>query len=128
VAASANPLQATSLLTYSFFILTTTPGSAFAEVSDKEPTSGELWLAGLIVAMLCFAAACFRPKLGAAAAAAFCLWGLSIILEIHSPDIMPYLRAEQGISYYVQAYIAFSLPFCGIALGVICRRRKSRRA
>lgn len=126
VAASANRVEATSLLTSSFFILATIPGSAFAEVSDKEPTSGALWLAGLIVAVLCFAAASFRPWFGVAVIATFCLWCLSIILEIHSPDIMPHLIAEQGLGYYVQAYFAFGLPFCSTALGLMSNRRRTR--
>lgn len=108
-------------------MLAITPGLALAEVSDKEPTSGFLWSAGLMTALLCFIAARFKPWLGILIVTVFAVWCATISVEIHSNAIMPYLIAEQGVGYYVQAYLASGLPFIGGGLGILDKRRTRHR-
>lgn len=98
------------------------PASAFAEVSDKEPTATLFWAVGLTAALLCFLLTRLRPWLGKAVFLFALLWFAVLFWEIHSPDISRHLQREQGLIYYLQAYAAFVAVICGFALGY--RRRK----
>lgn len=98
------------------------PASAFAEVSDKEPTPTLFWTVGLTAALLCCLLTRLRPWLGKAVFLFALLWFAMLFWEIHSPDISRHLQREQGLIYYLQAYAAFVAVICGFALGY--RRRK----
>lgn len=93
------------------------PASAFAEVSDKEPTAGLFWAVGLIGAFLCILLTLARPSLGIVALLLVSLWFVSLFFEIHSSNINAYLQQEQGSIYYLQAYAAFILAIFGSAFG-----------
>lgn len=92
------------------------PTVLLAEVSDKEPNAVLFWQVGL---------AAFRPWLGAICFTPAAIWFTSLFLEIHSPDVGPYLRLEQGDGYYLQAYAAFALALSGLVTGCLWHRRKS---
>ncbi|MCS0595459.1 hypothetical protein [Massilia agri] len=117
------PDHATSWLLLS--ALAFIPGTAIAEVSDKEPTISLFWTVGLTAAMLCLFAARLRPWLGVLFFATVAFWFIGLLLEIHSPDVGPYLRLEQGTVYYIQAYAAFAVVLFGLIVGLIWRRRSS---
>jgi hypothetical protein len=99
------------------------PASAFAEVSDKEPTTTLFWAVGLTAALLCFLLTRLRPWLGSAVFLFALLWFAMLFGEIHSPDISLHLQREQGFIYYLQAYAAFVAVIFGFALGHRLRKR-----
>lgn len=109
-------LACVTIATYSSTVL--------AEVSDKEPTTELLWKIGIIAAVICLATARIKPWLGAICFAPAAIWFVSLFLEIHSPDIGPHLRIEQGNGYYLQAYAAFAIAICGLASGYFWFRRQ----
>lgn len=100
------------------------PAVLLAEVSDKEPDAVLFWQVGLAAALLCLFTARFKPWLGAICFAPAAIWFTSLFLEIHSPDVGPYLRLEQGNGYYLQAYASFALTVSGLVAGYIWHRRK----
>lgn len=103
------------------------PTVLLAEVSDKEPDAALFWQVGLAAALLCLVTARFRPWLGAICLAPAAIWFTSLFLEIHSTDVGPYLRLEQGNSYYLQAYAAFGIAVAGLVVGYLWHRRKPSR-
>jgi hypothetical protein len=107
------------------FLILLFPGTALAEVSDKEPTASLFWAVGLGAALLCLLGARIKPWLGAIFFTLAALWFISLFLEIHSSDVGPYLRQEQGAAYYWQAYAAFGAVLCGLALGYVWHKRIS---
>jgi len=100
------------------------PTVLLAEVSDKEPSAVLFWQVGLAAALLCFFTARFRPWLGAICFVPAAIWFASLFLEIHSPDVGPYLRLEQGKGYYLQAYAAFALAISGFIAGYLWYSRE----
>ena len=114
-----------AVLKLGLFALALLPGSAFAEVSDKEPAVQLFWTVGLVAAFLCLLSARFKPWLGVVVFAPAALWFTSLFLEIHSADVGPYLRLEQGAAYYVQAYAAFAVVLFGLIVGLIWHRQRS---
>lgn len=100
------------------------PAVLQAEVSDKEPSAVLFWQVGLAAALLCLFTARFRPWLGAICFAPAAIWFSGLFLEIHSPDVGPYLRLEQGNGYYLQAYAACGLVVSGLIGGYFLHRRK----
>ena len=107
------------------FALAFLPEAALAEVSDKEPAIHLFWTVGLTAALLCLFASRLNPCLGVLFLVPAALWFISLFLEIHSADVGPYLRLEQGAVYHVQAYAAFTVVLFGFAAGVIWHRRSS---
>lgn len=101
------------------------PRTALAEVGDKEPAAHLFWTVGLTAALLCLFSARYKPWLGALFLLPAALWFTSLFLEIHSADVGPYLRLEQGTAYYVQAYAAFAVVLFGLIGGVIWHRQSS---
>ena len=101
------------------------PGTVLAEVSDKEPTTGLFWAVGITAAILCLFGARLRPWLGGLFFALAALWFASLFLEIHSPDVGPHLRREQGAAYYWQAYASFGIALSGLILGYFWHKRIS---
>ena len=99
------------------------PDVLLAEVSDKAPAAGLFWQAGLIGALLCLFAARLKPWLGAICFIPTAIWFATLFLEIHSTDVGPYLRLEQGDGYYLQAYAAFALVLSGLITGYLWHRR-----
>lgn len=114
-----------AVLTVGLLALALLPGVALAEVSDKEPAVQLFWTVGLVAAFLCLLSARFKPWLGVVVFAPAALWFTSLFLEIHSADVGPYLRLEQGTAYYVQAYAAFAVVLFGLIGGVIWHRQSS---
>ena len=103
------------------------PGMAFAEVSDKEPSLWFIWAVGLAASGICMAAMAHRRWLGAVLAVLPALWFAGLLMEIHSPDVGPYLYAEQGWSYYLQAYLALTVFVGSLVLGLRMRERRRKR-
>ncbi|QNT62898.1 hypothetical protein [Ralstonia solanacearum] len=90
---------------------------AYAEVSDKVPSVYALWLAGLAAGVVCAVVGRFLRTwlwiLVPLAAVVF----VSLLLEIHAPDVGAALYREQGAAYYAQAYLAFGLVLLGSWIG-----------
>ncbi|NML15946.1 hypothetical protein [Azohydromonas caseinilytica] len=102
----------------------TLPLATWAEVSDKEPSTAHIWLVGFLAALLCFAGVRYRRWLAPVLAALPAFWFVSLLVEIHSPDVGPHLYAEQGPLYYVQAYLSLGLFVSGVILGWRLNRRR----
>lgn len=100
------------------------PGVLWAEVSDKEFTVSNIWIVGISAAILCLVCTRIKPWLGIICFVPVALWFMGLFLEVHSPDVGPYLRLEQGGAYYFQAYAAFALVALGLVAGYIWHRRK----
>lgn len=98
-------------------LLLTLPCIAYAEVSDKVPSSLDIWLFGLGAALLCVLAGRLRRWFVPFVCIVPVLWFLSLLIEIHSPDVGPALYAEQGKGYYLHAYLALTAMTAGAAWG-----------
>lgn len=103
------------------------PGILLAEVSAKELTVDSFWIVGIAAAVLYFVCARFKPRLGVVAFIPAALWFVSLFLEIHSPDVGPHLRLEQGSGHYTHAYIALALAACGLAAGYTRHRHQTKK-
>ena len=99
------------------------PATVFAEVSDKEPSADLFWKIGLAAAIICFVGARIKPWLGIICFLPAAMWFGSLFLELHSPDVGPHLRIEQGSTYFLQAYAAFGLSLCGLFAGYVLHRK-----
>lgn len=106
------------------FLLMLFPSTVLAEVSDKEPAAQLFWTVGLAAALLCLVAARIKPWLGFLFFVPAAVWFASLYMEMHSADVGPHLRLEQGAVYYWQAYAAFAVVACGLALGWLWHRRR----
>ncbi len=101
------------------------PTIAFAEVSDKEPTLLYVWLVGIVASLVCLAGTYYRRWLAPILAALPFLWFASLLIEIHSADVGPYLYAEQGMTYYVQTYLSLAVFVAGLLLGLFLNGRRN---
>lgn len=110
-------------LSIAFITMLLGSGSAVAEVSDKEPTTTLFWAVSLAAAFLCLVCARIRPWLGLLAFAPAALWFASLFAELHSLNVGPYLKVEQGASYYWHAYAASGAVLSGLVLGFVWHRR-----
>ncbi|MBD8567085.1 hypothetical protein IFU01_22745 [Oxalobacteraceae sp. CFBP 8763] len=99
------------------------PAAVFAEVSDKEPSADLFWKIGLAAAIICFVGARIKPWVGIICFLPVAIWFGSLFLELHSPDVGPHLRIEQGSVYFLQAYAAFGLSLCGLFAGYVLHRK-----
>ena len=100
------------------------PELAFAEVSDKVEGTATIWAVGVIAALMCFAAGRYRRWLLFPLAAIPLAWFVALYFELHSADVGPALMNEQGIGYFVQAYLAGAVFLLGCALGWLAHRRR----
>jgi hypothetical protein len=100
------------------------PTAAFAEVSDKEPSLLFVWAIGAVAAAICFFGAYLYRWLASILVIPPLLWFVGFFMEIHSRDIGSYLYAEQGLTYYVQSYVSFTLFISGIVLGLHMNKRR----
>lgn len=105
-------------------LLLLVPTAALAEVSDKVPSLLFVWALGSIAAVICFVGAYFHRWLAPVLAVLPLLWFASLLTEIHSADVGPYLHAEQGLSYYVQSYLSLVLFISGVILGLVMNKRR----
>lgn len=118
------PMKARS--TTALLALALAPGLAMAEVSDKTPALWHIWAVALGASAVCMAGMAWRRWLGAALAVVPALWFAGLLLEIHSTDVGPYLYAEQGWSYYLQAYLALAVFLASLVLGLRLGERRRR--
>lgn len=120
-----HPSNRALLVKLAFVALSFIPAFAFAEVSDKEPTVLYVWLVGIIAALVCLLGTYYRRWLAPILAALPLLWFASLLIEIHSADVGPYLYAEQGMTYYVQAYLSLAIFVAGVLLGLFLNGRRN---
>jgi hypothetical protein len=100
------------------------PATVFAEVSDKEPSTDLFCKIGLAAGIICLVGARMKPRLGIICLLPAAIWFANLLMEIHSPDVGPHLRTEQGSAYFLQAYVAFGLPLCGLLAGYAWHRKR----
>jgi hypothetical protein len=113
-----------TLLSKVALLLMLVPVAASAEVSDKEPSILYVWGVGAAASVVCFLGSYYRRWLAPVIAALPALWFASLFMEIHSEDISPHLYNEQGLAYYVQAYLALAFFVFGVILGLLVNKRR----
>jgi purine-cytosine permease-like protein len=106
-------------------MFTLLPMLACAEVSDKVPSSLYIWTVGGASAVACFLGASYQRGLLVIIAPFPALWFISLFLEIHSSDVGTTLYQEQGLPYYIQAYLSFALSVFGAGAGWLLNRWRS---
>jgi hypothetical protein len=114
-----------AILNLAVLTLLVYPATVFAEVSDKEPSADLFWKIGLAAAIVCFVGTRIKQWLGVTCFVPVALWFGSLFLELHSFDVGPHLRIEQGTAYFLQAYAAFGLPLCGLLAGYLWHRKSA---
>jgi hypothetical protein len=103
--------------------------AAFAEVSEKIPAEGLIWTVGIAGGLLCAAAGYWKRGLILVAVLLPALWFISLLLEVHSPDISPAIYNERGPGYYLHAYAALLVVVVGAAYGWwVATKRKAKQA
>jgi len=105
-------------------LLMLAPTAALAEVSDKEPSLFYVWMVGIIASAVCFIGSYHRRWLAPILAILPALWFASFLMEIHSADVGPHLYAEQGIIYYIHAYLSLAIFVAGIIFGLLMNKRR----
>ena len=112
----------------SVFALATVPCTAFAEVMDKEPSVGQVWLLAIPVAFIAFFACRFKPWFAVLTLPLPLLYIGWFISEALDPSVGPAILAEAGWSYFVACALAFVVVVAAHILGVMAwhRRRPTR--
>ena len=102
------------------------PAAALAEVSDKVPSLPHVWGVAGIAGLALLLAMRFKPRLSWLIAPVLVLWFAALLLEVHSADVGPAIRSEQGVGYVVQVDLAGGLAVVAGWIG--WRWRKGRSA
>src|SRR6185503_13187780 len=93
-----------------------------AEVGDKVPTIGAIWLGTALISIACLFASAWRRRTAFIALPLIALWGTIITLEPRDPFVGPAIIHELGRGYVAQAYIAAVIPLVFLAIGFRIRR------
>jgi hypothetical protein len=105
-------------------LLCAVPVTAFAEVMDKEPTIGEVWLLALGASVVAFVACRWKPWLALVTAPYPLLYLASFVSEITDPYVGPAIRAEAGLSYIFWCSGAFAVVAAAHIGGIVLSRRR----
>ena len=104
------------------------PFPALAEVSDKMPTITQLWLQGLIGAILLLL---LIRRFIWASILGFCVvpfFAFASYDMLADPFVGPAIMKEQGTSYIVSAYGSVVLMFAGLAVGIYLNLKRNKNA
>jgi hypothetical protein len=93
-----------------------------AEVSDKVPTIGGIWLFAAVISLVCLFASAWRRRAVLVALPLIALWAFIITSEVRDPYVGPAIVSELGRGYVTQAYIAAIVPVAFLAIGLLRRR------
>jgi hypothetical protein len=100
------------------------PLPALAEVMDKEPSVAALLTFGVCGGIASGLAARFRPRV---------LWVLAPIVlfyfavqlsELSDPVVGPAILREAGPSYVWASWASLVIPFAGLLIGAVLRRKR----
>ena len=102
---------------------------AIAEVADKEPTIGYLWLWALGLNVVAFLLALIRPKLALIVLPVSLLLAIGGHLELTDPYVGPEIMRELGQNYVTTSYLIYAVslvePILIMVLSSRLRRRRS---
>src|SRR5215471_18136988 len=93
-----------------------------AEVSDKVPTIGGIWLFAAVICMGSLIASAWRRRAALVALPLIALWAFMITSEVRDPYVGPAIVSELGRGYVTQAYIAAAVPVVFVVIGLLRRR------
>ena len=93
-----------------------------AEVSDKVPTIGGIWLFAAVISLACLFASAWRRRAAFVAFPLIVLWAFIITSEVRDPYVGSAIVREFGRGYVTQAYIAAIVPVVFLAIGLLRRR------
>jgi hypothetical protein len=88
-----------------------------ADVSDKVPTIGAIWIVTALVSMGGLALPLWRRRAAFIALPFIALWAFVITSEVRDPYVGPAIITELGRGYVMQAYIAAIAPLVFVAIG-----------
>ena len=100
---------------------------AYAEVADKVPSTGALWVAAIAFNLVALGLERVRPYLGLVVVPLAAFYAVGGHIELASLDVGPAIVQELGPSYVTTSYVAFALGLFGPLLLVFLRRRPRRR-
>lgn len=104
------------------------PIAARAEVMDKEPSLVQIWMLAVLSAIVIYLCLrFFRWWIVVPVIVLAHLANGAIFFEIHDPHVGPAIVAEAGVSYVVQAYLAYALVVVATIAGAVQYRRTSPR-
>lgn len=108
-------------------LLIISPSVASAEVMDKEPMLGSIWVWTAVASIVGYLLCRWRVWLVFIAFPLAILLPLGVILELTDPDVGPAIVQEAGASYAVQAYLAGAVLVVAHVSGMVARMRRRRK-
>jgi UDP-N-acetylmuramyl pentapeptide phosphotransferase/UDP-N-acetylglucosamine-1-phosphate transferase len=96
-----------------------------AEVSDKVPTIGGIWIVTAVISAACLFASAWRRRAALAVLPIIALWGVIITSEVRDPYVGPAIVSELGRGYVTQAYVAAVVPLVFVAIGFLRQRHNA---
>lgn len=106
-----------------FFLFGLLPAAVHAEVMDKEASLLMVWSTALVIALLCFGAARFRPWLLLLAVPVAAILAAGQLSEVTDPYVGPVILQEAGSVYVTSSWAAPFVAFLGVVAGLWFRRR-----
>jgi hypothetical protein len=100
------------------------PLLAHAEVLDKIAQPLDMWLHALLGIAIAFVGLRIHWVLFLVTIGYPVLWFASLLMDLHSFDLGPAIRAEAGPAYSVNAYAASAIWLTGVATMVIYKIHK----
>jgi hypothetical protein len=107
-------------------ILLAMPVAAHAEVSDKMATIPQLWMQGIIIAVVLLALVRWSVWFSILAFAVISFFGAATYDTFADPYVGPAILNEQGIPYVASSYGSVLLMFVGWLVGIWFNRRKQK--
>lgn len=105
-------------------MLLVTPLSAHAEVSDKMASIPELWIQGIVCAVILLALVRWSVWFSILAIITITVFSVATYETFADPFIGPAIMKEQGVAYAVSSYGSVVVMFTGFVIGVVLNRRK----
>ena len=96
-----------------------------AEVSDKVPTIGSIWIVTAVISVACLFASAWRRRAVLAVLPIIALWAVIITSEVRDPYVEPAIGSELGRGYVTQTYVAAVVPLVFAAIGLMRRRHNA---
>ena len=113
-----------NLAKLSLLVLAAIPCRAFAEVMDKEPSVGQIWLLAIPASFVAFYACRFNPWLAVLTLPLPVLYAAGFISEALDPSVGPAILAEAGWSYVLAFALAFVAVGAAHIVGMVAWRRR----
>ena len=98
-----------------------------AEVSDKMASIPQLWVQGIVIAIILFALVRWSVWLSIFAIVVITFFGIATYETLADPYVGPAIMKEQGVPYAVSAYSSVVAMLIGFVGGFMLNRRKLKK-